>query len=176
MDVIHGLAVRYCVRQDARGLVELWALLVALTAGTAALLRSLRRGIEDRTRRSVAVFAFATLAGFIVLSVAVAGTILRWCYESAAPSLGLVAPNTPRGIDALVCLSPHAVGMMSGWILIVLACLVAIGLLALGVLRLKGAVRRALAFAAAGVAFLFALADAGLMLFSISWCQSQRLF
>jgi cytochrome bd-type quinol oxidase subunit 2 len=176
VDVIHGLALRYCVRQDARGLIALWALLVALTAGAVTLLRSLRRDIGDRTRRRMVVFAFAALACFILLTVGVGGTIFRWCYESAAPSLGLVAPDVPRGIDALVCLSPHAVGMMSGWILIVLACLVSIGLLALGVLRLRGAVRRALAFAGAGVALLFALADVGLMLFSISWCQSQRLF
>lgn len=174
MNVIHALAARYCVRQDARGLVELWALLVLLTAGTVALLRSGRRGIGDQTR--VAVFAAASLACFVVLTVGVGGTIFRWCYESAAPSLGLVAPDTPRGIDALVCLSPHAVGMMSGWILIVLACVVTIGLLALGFVRCKGAARRALAFAGAGAAFLFVLAAGGLMLFSISWCQSQRLF
>lgn len=176
VDVIHGLAARYCVRQEARGLVELWALLVALTAGTVALLRSVRRGIGDRTHRRVAISAAAALACFILLTVVVGGTIFRWCYESAAPSLGLVAPDAPRGIDALVCLSPHAVGMMSGWILIVAACLVALGLVALGVLRFKGAARRALAFAGAGAALLFALADGGLMLFSISWCQSQRLF
>jgi cytochrome bd-type quinol oxidase subunit 2 len=176
VDVIHGLAARYCVRQDARGIVELWGLLVALTAGTVAILRFVRHGSGDRTRRRVAVSAAAALACFIVLTVGVGGTIFRWCYESAAPSLGFVAPDTPRGIDALVCLSPHAVGMMNGWILIVLTCLVAIGLLALGIVRCKGAARRALAFGGAGAAFLCALAGGGLMLFSISWCQSQRLF
>ncbi len=136
---------------------------------------ALRRETGDRTHRRIAMLGTGVLACLVVLTVGFAVTVFRWCYLSAAPSLGLVPPDAPHGIDAMICLSTHIVEITNGWILIVAAFVAATGLIALGVFQ-KSAVRRAVSFAGSAAAVLFAVADGGLMLFGVSWCQSQRLF
>jgi len=163
VDVFHALTARYCVRQDARGFIALWAVVVALAAAAAG------------TRR-VSRFAAVALASLIVLSVGFASIVFRWCYESAAPSLGLVVGTPGKGLDAIVCLSPHAVEMIYGWIAIVVSCVAAIGLVLFGISQRKSALRRGLSFGGAVAALLFAAANFAFMLFGIAWCQSQRLF
>ena len=76
----------------------------------------------------------------------------------------------------MICLSPHAVETIDEWILAVVSFIAAIGLIVLGIFRLKNLLRRALTFAGAAVALVFALANGGLMLFGLAWCQSPRLF
>jgi hypothetical protein len=170
------LAARYCIRQDANGFIELWLLSVALAGAAVAILLSTRRGIGDRRQRRIAFFWVGALACFLLFTGGFALTIFRWCYESAAPSLGMVLPNAPgKSLDTMICLSPHALAMIHGWILIVVACVAATGLLVLG-FQLKGAVRRAVSIAGGALALLFAAANGGLMVFSASWCQSGRLF
>lgn len=175
MDIIHALSARYCTRQDARGFIELWLVAVALVAGAVAIVRSIRRGIPDERRRGSALFGLGVLVCLLLFTGGFAFTIFRWCYESAAPSLGMIVPNAPAGIDAMICLSSHALEMIDGWILIVVSCVAAAALLVLG-RQLKGTLRRALSFAGAAAVALFATANGGLMLFGASWCQSQRLF
>lgn len=169
------MSARYCIRADARGFIELWLVLVALAGGVVAIVRFLRRGIVDPRSRRAALFGVGVLACLILFTAGFAFTIFRWCYESAAPSLGMMVPNAPKGIDAMICLSSHALEMIDGWILIVASCITAAGLLVLG-WQLKGTLRRALSYAGAAAAALFATANGGLMLFGASWCQSQRLF
>lgn len=177
MNVIHGLAARYCIRQDVRGFIELWALFLALAGATIALLLAARRHINDRTYRLAALIYAGVLACLTFLTVAFAATIFRWCYESAAASLGMVESNSPtKGLDAMICLSSHALGMMNGWILTVITVAVTIGLLVLAIFRIKRPMGRALAFSGAAVGLVFAFAVGGMMLFSASWCQSSRLF
>ena len=175
MDVIHALAARYCVRQDARGFIELWGLFVGLAGGAVAIALRLRSGIADKTRQRTAWFAFGVLACFLALTGGVAWAIFRWCYESAPASLGM-ASNAPGNVDLKICLTMHALETIDGWMLIVVACLAALGLLVLGIFQSKSVVRRAVSFAGAAAALLFAIASGGLIFFGISWCQSQRLF
>lgn len=163
MDVIHALALRYCVRQDARGFVELWALVVTLAAAALWIRRASR-------------FAAGALVCLIVLSAGFALIMFRWCYVAAAPSLGLVIGTPPKNINFIVCMYPHVVENIDGWIVIVLSCVATIGLVLLGIAQRKSAPRRVLSFVGAVAAFLFAIANFGLLLFGISWCQSSRLF
>lgn len=175
--MIQGLAARYCIRQDARGFIELWGLLVALAAGTSAILLSARRRLGDRKYRLAAVIFAGALGCIILFTGGVAVTIFWWCYESAAASLGMVLPNSfGTNLNTMICLSSHAVETIDQWILIVVSLIVAIGLVVLGIFRYKSVVRRAFTFAGAAVALLFAAANGGLMLFALSWCQSSRLF
>jgi hypothetical protein len=176
VDAITGLAARYCVRQDARGFVELWGLFVALAAAAVAISISLRRGIGNRLRQRTAFFALGALACLILVTCAVAWAILRWCYESAPALLGMAPNASGTFLNTEICFSLHALEMMDGWILIAASCIVAVVLLALGIFQLESRVRRALWFAGAAVALIFASASAGLVLFGASWCQSQRLF
>jgi len=164
VDLIGGLAAKYCIRQDARGFIELWGLSIALTVGAIATLRSSR--------------FFASVLIFFVLAGGGVALATFWsCYESAGPSLGVVLPNSPaRGLDAMICLSSHAVENIEGWILLVVSIVVACGLAVLGVLGPKSLTRRALVFAGAAAALLFAIGLGALLLFGISWCQSSRLF
>lgn len=171
MDVIHALSARYCIRQDARGFIELWLLAVLLAGAIVAIWR----GIRDRQRKRMAMFWVAALTCAIVFTCGFGLTIFRWCYESAAPSLGMMVPDAPKGIDAMICFSSHARELIDGWILIVVSCIAAIALLVLG-FRGKGVLRRAVSFAGSGLGLLFATANGGLMLFGVSWCQSSRLF
>jgi hypothetical protein len=165
MDVIHALVARYCIRQDARGLLELWAVLVVLAAAFVALVR--RRA----TRFLTGVFVV-----FWVLTAGLASTVFLWCFESAAPSLGTVLPSSPKlGLGAMICLNSHALEIIDGWILIVISCIGASLLLVLNG-RLKSTVGRGLSFAGIAGALLFATANSGLILFSAAWCQSNRLF
>ena len=176
MDLIHALTARYCIRQDARGFIELWALLVAVAGAAIALLLSLRRRIGDRTYRLVVVIWAGALTCFLALTLGFALTIFRWCYESAAANLGFVAPNAPAHLDMMSCLSMRVLNLVDGWILIVALSIAAIALLVLAIFRLRSLWRRALTFAGVAVALLFAVASGGLKAFGIYWCQSSRLF
>jgi hypothetical protein len=175
VDVLHALAARYCVRQDARGFLELWGLSVGLAGGVVAIASRLRRGIPDKTRYRAGWVVLGVLACLLALTGGVAWTLLRWCYESAPAALGM-ASNAPPNVDFKICLAMHALETIDGWVLIVVACLATIGLLVLGIFQSKSAVRRALSFTGAAAALLFAIANGGLILFGVSWCQSQRLF
>ena len=164
MDLIGGLAAKYCIRQDARGFIELWGLSIALTAGAIATLRSSR-------------FFAGVLVLLVLASGAIGSIVFWWCYRSAGPALGVVLPDSPRtGLDAMICLSSHAVENIEGWMLLVVSIVVACGLAVLGVLGPKSLTRRALIFAGAAAALLFTIGLGGLLLFGISWCQSSRLF
>jgi hypothetical protein len=87
-----------------------------------------------------------------------------------------MAPASGTNLDMMICSSSHAVETIDEWILFVLSFIAAIGLVILGIFRIERLARRALTFAGAGVALLFALANGGLMLFGLAWCQSSRLF
>lgn len=177
VDVLHSLAARYCIRQDARGFIALWALIVALASATLGLFFAARRRVADRRDR-FAAFAFAGALGCLtVLTAAFGLTIFRWCYESAAASLGMTSASpTGKQIDSLICLSPHAVELIGSWILAIVSLVAALALLLVGVFRLRKPLQKALTFGGAAAALLFAMVNVGFMLFSISWCQSPRLF
>jgi hypothetical protein len=171
------LAARYCLRQDARGFLELLAFLVVLAAAAVATLRSMRRRAADADYRRAASVWAGGLACAFVLSLGVGLTIFRWCAESAGPALGVVLPTSPQsGLDAMICYSMNAVRLIEGWIVVVVAAIAAIGLFAVGVFARRSWVSRAVALAGAVVALLFATASGFLILFSMSWCQSHRLF
>ena len=177
MDPLHVLSAKYCLRQDARGFIELWALLVALAAATVALLGTVRQKTVERARRLASLTGAAIVACLLLLTGAFGATVFRWCYDSAAPSLGFVPPTTPgKGIDTLICLSSHAVATIDGWIVFVAACLLAAGLAIWGIFRLTRPLHRVLAVTGAAITSFAALADGALLLFGVSWCQSQRLF
>jgi len=163
VDVLHAWALRYCVRQDARGFIELWALVVALAA--AAL--SIRRASSS---------AAVALACLVVLSVGFGLITFSWCYEAAAPSLGLVVGAPPKNINFMTCIYPHVVETIDGWIVIVLSCVAGVALVLLGIAQRRSASRRAFSFVSAVAVFLFAIINVGGLLFGISWCQSSRLF
>lgn len=163
MDVLHAWALRYCVRQDARGFIELWALVVALAAAALSI-------------RRTSSFAAAALACAAVLSAGFGLMVFGWCYESAAPSLGLVVGAPPKNINFMTCIYPHVVETIDGWIAIVLSCVGGVALVLLGISRRKSALHRALSFVGAVAVFLFAIVSVGGLLFGISWCQSSRLF
>jgi hypothetical protein len=112
----------------------------------------------------------------MLLTAGVASTIFWWCYQSAAASLGMPPSSSGTNLDMMICLSPHAVETIDEWILAVVSFIAAIGLIVLGIFRLKNLLRRALTFAGAAVVLVFALANDGLMLFGLAWCQSPRLF
>jgi hypothetical protein len=176
VDPIHGLAARYCIRQDARGFIELWGLLIALAAAETGVLLSARR-MGDRKHRVWTRIWAAVLGCAILLSGAVALILFRWCYESAAASLGVVLPNTPlANLDMKICMTSHAFETINNWITIVVPVIAAVGLAQLAFLRFSGVAGRVLTFAGAAVALLFAAASGGLMLFGLGWCQSSRLF
>lgn len=177
MDLIHGLTARYCARQDARGFIELWGLLIAVAGAAIAILLSARRRIGDRKYRLVAYMSASILACVIFLTGGFALTIFWSCYESAPASLGMVVPNSfGTNLNTMVCVSLHAVETIDEWILTSVFFVASLGLLVMGILRVRSIVRRALAFAGGAVALLFALANGGLMLFGLAWCQSSRLF
>ncbi|HEV3092439.1 MAG TPA: hypothetical protein VGX91_13440 [Candidatus Cybelea sp.] len=177
LDIVRSLAARYCLRQDARGFLELLAFLVVLAAAAVATLRSMRRRAADADYRRAASVWAGGLACAFVLSLGVGLTIFRWCAESAGPALGVVLPTSPQsGLDAMICYSMNAVRLIEGWIVVVVAAIAAIGLFAVGVFARRSWVSRAVALAGAVVALLFATASGFLILFSMSWCQSHRLF
>jgi hypothetical protein len=164
VDLIHALSAKYCIRQDARGFIELWGLSIALAAAAIAV------------RREARVWA-GLLACLILLTVVVALTIFWWCYQSATATLGMVLPNSyGTFLNTMSCMSTHAVETIDEWILLVLSFIAAIGLVVLGILRLKSLAGRALTFTGAAVALLFAAANGFLILFGLAWCQSSRLF
>jgi hypothetical protein len=176
VDLIHGLSARYCIRQDARGFIELWALLIALAGAAIAILLSARQRMADRKYRRAALIWTGVLACFILFTGGVALTTFWWCYQSAAASLGMPPSSSATNIDMKICMSLHAVETIDEWILAVVSFIAAIGLIVLGIFRLKNLLRRALIFAGAAVVLVFALANGGLMLFGLAWCQSPRLF
>lgn len=176
MDLIHGLSARYCVRQDARGFIELWGLLIALAGAAIAILLSARQRMRDRKYRRAALIWAGILACFILLTGGVALITFWWCYQSAAASLGMPPSSSVTNIDMKICMSSHAVETIDEWILAVVSFIAAIGLIVLGIFRLKNLLGRALTFAGAAVVLVFALANGGLMLFGLAWCQSSRLF
>jgi len=162
VDLISGLAARYCIRQDARGFIELWGLVLVLAGAATATRATWWRG---------------TLACAILLTGALAAAIFWACAASAPASLGTVAANPyGRNLDAMICVSSHAVETIDEWISIVAAFVVAIGLIALGIFRFRKLPARGFAFAAGAVLLLFAAANGGLLLVGLSWCHSSRLF
>jgi len=176
VDVINGLAARYCVRQDIRGFVELWGLLLGLAGAAFAIFYVARTGVEDRVRRTAAFICAGILTCLMLCTAALWFTIFRWCYLSAAASLGM-APSTPvPGLDAMICLNSNALATINGWILVVVSCVAAIGLLFLGIFRMKRLLSRAISYAGAAVTLLFAVVNGFLIVFGTSWCQSHRLF
>ena len=177
MDLIHGLAARYCVRQDARGFIELWGFLLALAGAATAILRSARRKADDQTYRRVAYVCAGILACAFLLTGGLGLAIFRWCYESAAASLGMVDVNSPTtGLDWMICMSMHAVETINEWVTLVTACLLAAGSIVLGIFRFKKLAPRILLFTGAVAALLFAWLVVFFMLFGVGWCQSSRLF
>ena len=175
--MIAGLAARYCVRQDARGFIEIWGLVLVLAAAASAILVSARRKAADGRYRRVAYVCAGILACFIVLSGGFALAIFRWCYESAAASLGMVDLSSPTaGLDWKICMSMHAVETLREWIVLVVSCILAAGLIVLGIVRFKRLMSRALALAGAAAALLFVAVVGFFMLFGFGWCQSSRLF
>lgn len=176
MHLIQSLTARYCLRQDARSFIELWALSIALAGTVVAIYLSRRHRMADRNQRRVVLTSTAILTCFAALTLALGLAIFRWCYESAAATLGVILPDASGNLDFMSCLNLHALETADGWIVIVVSGIVAIGLLALAMFRLKGRVRRALTFIAGAAALFFAVGNVGLVLFGISWCQSSRLF
>jgi hypothetical protein len=150
--------------------------LVALAAAAIVILLSARQRIGDRKYRRAARTWTGVLACFILLTGGVALTTFWWCSESAAASLGMPPSSSATNIDMKVCMSMHAVETIDEWILAVVSFIAAIGLIVLGIYRLKNLLRRTLAFAGAAMALIFALANGGLVLFGLAWCQSPRLF
>lgn len=163
MDLIAGLAARYCIRQDARGFIELWGLVLVLAAAAVAM-------------RSKPWWA-AAFACVILITAAFGAAIFWSCTVSAPASLGMVVAN-PYGtnLDTMICVSSHAVETIDEWIWIVASFAAATGLIALGILRFRKLLARGLAFAGSAVLLIFAAASGGLLLFGVSWCQSSRLF
>lgn len=162
MNPIDSLAARYCVRQDARGFIEAWAFVVALAVLAVGM------------RRAGALWRGA-LGCVAILTAAFALAVFRWCQESAAASLGYVAGDVSN-IDAKICYSSHAVETIEGWLAIAAALLAAVGLSILGVRRRKSLVQAGLCVFGALVALFFAIIGCALLVFSLSWCQSHRLF
>jgi hypothetical protein len=149
--------------------------LIALAGAAIVILLSARQRVGDRKDR-LAAFIWAGALGCVMLfSAGVASTIFWWCYQSAAASLGMPS-SSGTNLNMMICLSPHAVETIDEWILAVVSFIAATGLIILGIFRLKNLLRRALTFAGAAVALVFALANGGLMLFGLAWCQSSRLF
>lgn len=87
-----------------------------------------------------------------------------------------MAPTSGKNVDALICLAPHAIELATGWTLMSVSFVASIALLVIGIFRLRKPLQKALTLIGTAATLLFAVANGGFMLFSISWCQSQRLF
>jgi hypothetical protein len=174
-EAVHGLpwlSAQYCARQNATAFLELWGLLLVLCGAAAATLFAARRLGSDR--QFAARFCAGALLLFALLTGILAASTFYGCTATAASEQGLTSDLPAGTFTVLRCLGTSVLGMVNGWVLLVVTSIAAIALVVLGIFRQRAAVRVP-AFAGATLLVILAFAFGFFLLFGFSWCESQRL-
>ena len=160
---IGDLSARYCARQDAHAFLVLWGLLLLLAGSAVAAQRFKARFFS----RAILLFAF--------LTVALSASIFYGCSMTAASEQGLGSDLPAGTYTFLRCLGWDALSTVLGWTILVVSCIVALGLVVVGIRHRRKAVRIVAPIGAALLSIVTLLMGLGL-LFGFSWCTSERLF
>jgi hypothetical protein len=145
VDVIPWLSVRYCARQDATGLLELWALTLVLAGAAVAILLAARLKSGRPNHQSATRLLAGGILFFALLTGALALFIIYGCSMTAAGSQGLLSDLPARTLTMLQCLNGDVLATVGAWVLLVGSAIAALQLLVLGIVRRNVAIRAAAA-------------------------------